>query len=49
MKEYNWSEDWEVENRFMNAINQWGELCHVMEERLEDEDGEDESDLDECR
>lgn len=45
MKEYNWSEDWEAENRFMNAINQWGEPhCAV-----EDEDGEDESDLDEHR
>lgn len=49
MKEYNWSEDWEAENRFMDAINQWSELHQVMEERLEDEDGEDESDLDEHR
>lgn len=49
MKGYNWSEDWEAENRFMDPINQWGELHQVMEERLEDEDGEDESDLDERR
>ena len=45
MKEYNWSEDWEAENRFMDAINQWGELHYAVE----DEDGEDESDLDEHR
>ena len=49
MKEYNWSEDWETENRFMDAINQWGELHRIMEERWEDEDGEDENDLDEHR
>lgn len=49
MKEYNWSEDWEAENRFMDTINQWGELHHTVEERWEDENGEDESDLDERR
>lgn len=42
MREYNWSEDWEAESRLMDAINQWGELHQIMEERGEDEDGEDE-------
>ena len=42
MKKYNWNEDWEVENRFMDAINQWCEFHHVMEELWENEDGRDE-------
>lgn len=42
MKEYNWGEDWEAENRFMDAINQWSELRHVVEGYWEDEDDLDE-------
>lgn len=49
MKEYNWSEDWEAENRFMDAINQWGEPNHIVEEYWEDENGRDEGRLDERR
>lgn len=36
MKKYNWSEDWEAENRLM------GELLHVAEGYWEGEDGNDE-------
>lgn len=34
MKEYNW----EAENRFMDAANQWGGSCHTVEGYWEDED-----------
>lgn len=40
MMKYNWSEDWEAENRLM------GELLHVAEGYWEDEDGNDEDHLD---
>lgn len=46
MKEYNWGEDWEAENRFMDAANQWGGSCHTVEGYWEDEDGNDEDYLD---
>lgn len=47
MMEYNWSEDWEAENRLMGEANQWDELRHVIEGYWEDEDESD--DLDERR
>lgn len=48
VKEYNWGEDWEAENRFMDAINQWGGSCHTVERYWEDEDedGSNEANLD---
>lgn len=46
MKEYNWSEDWEAENRFMDAANQWGGSYHEIEGYWEDEDGNDKDNLD---